>query len=254
MCWVAAYLVFFSLAATKLPNYVLPLYPALAILTANFLVRWRDGTLAVPRWLMPAAAGGMLFVGIAAGLGLLVAGGAVPVLPAKARVFPGLEKWAVLGLVPLAGAVMMAWFLRKGDRGGYVTAAAVSAAAFVGLVAAFPPLEVDRYKSPRELVRASGLTDPAKDARVGGFDWFQPSVVFYTGRKLEHVPTPEKAAEFLAVPTPGYLFVPEPAWAAWVAGKMAVPHRVAARHYDFYRNCDVLVVTNVADDGGVATK
>src|SRR5207248_10954496 len=114
VCWFAAYLVFFSLVSTKLPNYVLPLYPAIAILTARHLVRWRDNALSLPRWVMPAATGGVLLVAAAVGVGLLVAGGAVPVLPAKARVFPGLERWAVLGLVPLAGAGLMAWFLRKG--------------------------------------------------------------------------------------------------------------------------------------------
>jgi 4-amino-4-deoxy-L-arabinose transferase-like glycosyltransferase len=252
VCWFAAYLVFFSLAATKLPNYVLPVYPALAVLTARFLVRWRDAEITLPRWMMPAAAGGMLVVAAAVGGGLLVAGGVVPGLPKSARVFPGLEKWAVLGLVPLAGAGLMAYFLRRGDRPGYVTSATATAAAFVGLLAAFPVQVMDRYKAPRELVRAAGLVDPTREARVGGFDWFQPSVVFYSRREVRRLPSPEKAAEFLAVPTPGYLFVPEPAWTAWVADQVAVPHRVAARHYDFYRNCDVLVVTNVAEDGGVA--
>ena len=245
VCWFAAYLVFFSLVSTKLPNYVLPLYPAIAILTANFLVRWRDGTLALPRWVMAAGAGGMAGVAAAVGLGLLVAGGAVPVLPGTARVFPGLEKWAVLGLVPLAGAAAMAWFLRKGDRTGYVTAAAGSAAVFVGLVAAFPPAEFDRYKSPRELVRATGLADPDRDVRVAAVDWFQPSVVFYTRREVQKLASAEDVTAFLANPTPGYLFVPEPSWKAWFAGRLAVaPPRVAARRFDFYKNCDILVLTN----------
>ena len=30
LCWVVVYLVFFSAAATKLPNYILPIYPAMA--------------------------------------------------------------------------------------------------------------------------------------------------------------------------------------------------------------------------------
>ncbi|MGL6094741.1 MAG: ArnT family glycosyltransferase, partial [Fimbriiglobus sp.] len=54
LCWFLTYLVFFSAAATKLPNYIGPLYPAIALLTARFLVRWRDGTLPTTRWLMPA--------------------------------------------------------------------------------------------------------------------------------------------------------------------------------------------------------
>ncbi|MBX9622397.1 MAG: glycosyltransferase family 39 protein [Gemmataceae bacterium] len=244
VCWVAAYLVVFSLVSTKLPNYVLPVYPALAVLTARFLVRWRDGDVAVPRWLMPAAVVGVAVVGLAVGAGLLVGGGAVPVLPAKARVFPGLETWAWVGLVPLAGAGVLAWHLRRGDRPAFVTATAACSVAFVGLVAAFPALAVDRYKAPRELVRRSGIDDPGRDLRVGSHDWFQPSVVFYARREVEKLPTPEAAAEFLAVPTPGYLFVPEPAWTGWVAAKVTVPYRVAARRYDFYRNCDILVVTN----------
>jgi 4-amino-4-deoxy-L-arabinose transferase-like glycosyltransferase len=244
VCWFAAYLVFFSLAATKLPNYVLPLYPALAILTAWFLVRWRDGDLVLPRWMMPAAVGGMVLVAVGVGGGLLVGSGAVPVLPAKARVFPGLERWAAIGLVPLLGAVCLGWLLRRGDRGGFVRAAAVTAVAFVGLIAAFPAGEVDRYKAPRELVRATGVDDPRREVRLAGFDWFQPSVVFYARREVKKLDSPDKAAEFLAVPTPGYLFVSEPAWAARVANRVAVPHRVAARHFDMYRNCDVLVVTN----------
>lgn len=247
VCWFGGYLVFFSLVSTKLPNYVLPLYPALAVLTARFLVRWRDAEIVVPRWLMPAAVGGMGVVAAAVGGGLLVAGGAVGGLPAAARVFPGVEDWAALGLVPLAGAGLMGWHLRAGRRGEFVTTAAATAVVFVALMAAFPPGELDRYKAPRELVRETRVDDPGRDVRLAGYDWFQPSVVFYARREVAKLPSPEKAAEFLAVPTPGYLFVPEPTWSRWVRDKVAVPHRVAARRYDFYRNCDVLVVTNAAD-------
>src|SRR5207248_8222123 len=42
-CWVAAYLVFFTFAGTKLTNYVLPLYATAALLVARFLDRWRTG-------------------------------------------------------------------------------------------------------------------------------------------------------------------------------------------------------------------
>lgn len=244
ICWFTSYLVFFSLVSTKLPNYILPLYPALAVLTAFFLIRWRDQELRLPRWVMPVATGAMVLVAVTVGVGLLVAGGAIPVLPAKARVFPGFEKWAAIGLVPLVGAAVMGRCLRAGDRRGFVTATAATAIVFVGLTAAFPTHEMDRYKAPRELVRLAGVADSSRDLRLGGYDWFQPSVVFYAGRQVEKLPSPEAAAEFLAVPTPGYLFIPEPTWKQWVEDKVKVRHRVAARHHDFYRNCEVLLVTN----------
>ncbi len=242
ICWFAAYLLCFSLVQTKLPNYVLPLYPALAILTARFLVRWREGELAIRKWLMPAATGGLAMIALATGVGLLAAGGTLSI-PAM-RTYPGLETWAVLGAVPLVGAGFMVWYLRRGDRRGFVSAMAIATVLFVGLLAAFPGSEMDNYKAPRELVRISGVADPTRDVRVATYDWFQPSVVFYAKRHVEKLPSVEKAAEFLAVPTPGYLFVTEPTWNAWVASKVPTAHRPVARHFDFYRNCFVLVITN----------
>ena len=41
LCWIGVYFLFFSIARTKLPNYILPLYPAAAILLAHCLDRWR---------------------------------------------------------------------------------------------------------------------------------------------------------------------------------------------------------------------
>ena len=244
ICWFAAYLVFFSAAATKLPNYVLPVYPALAILTARFLVRWRSGELVLPKWLMPLAVGALVFTALVVGGGLLVAGDAVTVLPNGSRVFPGLGPWAVVGLVPLIAAGAMAWALRANDRSRFVRAMVLGAIAFTGLTAAFPALKVDVYKAPRELVRASGVDDPAREMRLAHLDWFQPSVVFYAHREVTDLKSVEQAAEFLAVPTPGFLFVPAKTWEQFVEPKVAVPTRIVARHYDFYRNSEIIVVTN----------
>jgi 4-amino-4-deoxy-L-arabinose transferase-like glycosyltransferase len=242
MCWFAAYLALFSLVSTKLPNYVLPLYPALAILTARFLVRWRDGDLAVPRFVLPAAVGAMVLVGVVTGVGLLIGGGAIAV--PKVRTFPGIERWAILGLIPLGGAAAMAWRLRVGDRRGVVAAMACASVAFAAALAAFVPQEMDAYKAPRGLVADAGLDDPTRDLRIGAYDWFQPSVVFYAKREVEKLPGPDAAATFLAIPTPGYLIIPEPTWRQWIAGLVTVPHRIVARRFDFYRNCEVLVVAN----------
>mgnify|MGYP002780622601 CR=1 FL=1 len=242
LCWVGVYLVFFSVAATKLPNYIAPLYPPLAILTARFLVRWRDGTITPPRWVMPTGIVGVGIVGVVTILALQAAGGVLPV--AKMRTFPGLGEWAVVGLIPLTAAGVMAWQLRAGNRAGVVAAVTVAALAFVGVMAAGPVLVVDRYKAAKELVRESGANQPDRDIRLAGMGYFQESLVFYAHRRVERLFSPESAAAFLAMPHPSYLFVPEAEWAASVAGKVTVPHRVAARRYDFYRHAVILVVTN----------
>jgi hypothetical protein len=153
-----------------------------------------------------------------------------------------------VGLIPLATAIVMTRALRRGNRPGLVMAAAVGSVLFVGALVAFPPEVVDRHKAPRELVRVSGADDPARDLRLASFDWFQPSVVYYSGREVKVLESPEAVARFLEVPTAAYLFVPEPVWRESLAARVTVPHRVAARHHDFLEKCEILVITNETRD------
>jgi 4-amino-4-deoxy-L-arabinose transferase-like glycosyltransferase len=250
LCWFLAYLVFFSAAQTKLPNYIAPLYPAAALLTALFLVRWRDGTLTPARWMMPAGVAGVALTGLLLAAGLVVASGALPLSVKGMRTFPGLEWWAWVGLIPLAGAAAMWWALRGGDRSRAVAAVAVASVILVGTIAAGPVLVVDRYKAAKELVLSSGAHQPEREVRLAALMYFQDSqsLVFYAERKVDVLQTAEQANQFLAMPYPSYLFIPEPVWAEHFAGKPTTPPcRVAARRYDFYRNADILVVTNQTD-------
>jgi 4-amino-4-deoxy-L-arabinose transferase-like glycosyltransferase len=51
LVWALGWLAVFSLAATKLPNYIAPAYPAFALLTAAMLVRWSgEGRVRSEEW------------------------------------------------------------------------------------------------------------------------------------------------------------------------------------------------------------
>jgi 4-amino-4-deoxy-L-arabinose transferase-like glycosyltransferase len=84
---LAVYLVFWSLVQTKLPHYILPAFPALALLTAALLYRWLESPESIRRgWLLNATV-----TWIVVGLAMLV------VVPLVATVvLPG---EGVLGLV-----------------------------------------------------------------------------------------------------------------------------------------------------------
>jgi len=242
VCWAVAYLVFFTVAATKLPNYVFPIYPALAILTARFLIAWRNAEITVPRWLMPAGVAGLVATGIGVAGGMVFAD----------RMFPGLGPWALLGLVPVIGGIATGWYLRQENRDAAILAMSAAAVVFVGLLLVRPPGIVEQQRAPRELVRASGLNDPTRDVRVATFGWFEPSVVFYTGREVGRLDSPKAVGEFLAVPTPGYVFVSAKVWDE-VSPALPPSSRVVARRYDFLKKCEVVVVTN-APSADVATR
>jgi 4-amino-4-deoxy-L-arabinose transferase-like glycosyltransferase len=242
-CWVLSYLVFFSIAATKLPNYILPLYPALAILTARTLDRWRTGELVLPKWVMPASIGGLAFVGVAFGLGILYVADRLPFEVKGMRPLPDLGDYAPLGLIPLAASGVFAWLWRRGDRDGAATVFVAGSVFFLALLAAFPTVTMNRYKCAEPLVREGHLYQPTRDIRIGAFRWLRHSVVFYARREVTKLEQVKELNEFLEVPRPGYVLVPEPVWNE-VKAQVKVPARELARHYDFYARCEVLVIGN----------
>jgi 4-amino-4-deoxy-L-arabinose transferase-like glycosyltransferase len=243
VCWVLVYLVCFSAAATKLPNYVMPLYPALALLTARYLERWRTGQLRQPAWLPVAGLAALLLVGVGVAAGLLVAGGAVEVPALRGRTLAGLERWAAVGAVPAAAAVIGLVCLARGRRTGAVLSVAAGSVAFLAVLAAFGAGAVDRFKAPRALVQASGAFDPDREVRVGTFDYYQPSLVFYCQREVQNLDDPARALDFLATPLPVYLFVPAKTYEL-LRPHVTTPHRLLARQWDLYRGGEIVVVTN----------
>jgi 4-amino-4-deoxy-L-arabinose transferase-like glycosyltransferase len=246
LCWFLTYLTFFSIAATKLPNYVLPLYPAIALLTARFLNRWRIGEIILPRWVMPIAWSGLALVGIATILGLLIVGGAIRIPFGKMRLFPGVEEWAFLGIIPLIAVGIGIWFSRHHQRNRVIGSFITASILFVGLMAAFPVVAFDGYKAPRALIDQSQSNRSWEETKLGTFYYFQPSLVFYGQREVKKFEDLQQAVNFLSLPHRVYLFVPEPFWKGHEKD-VTIPYRQVGRHFDFLKNCDILVLTNRSD-------
>ena len=247
LAWTAAYFVPFSLVATKLPNYVAPLYPALALLTAWFLVSYARRAISPPRWVMAVACAGVALTGVGLVAGFVLASGVVTLDIKGMRTFPGLERCAPIGLIPLLASGVMARAVWRDDRWPFVTALAVAAVGVVGLVAAFAVSPVDAQKAPKTLVFTGGAYQPERDIRLATLQYAadNQSLVFYAERRVETFGTVAEARAFLAMPHPSYLFVPEPVWREHFEGRPDTPpHRITASKYDYGRNAVILVVTN----------
>lgn len=176
LSWVIPTFVLFSVAATKLPHYVLPIFPALAIAAAAMMVRLMEReTAGAPdpagRWLVAGrwiyAGGGFSFVAA-----LIVAPFVLP------------SELTLLQTLPLALTIGVAttFALRALLRGGYVRANWIIAAVTpLGLVytlwvvvpAVEPMIKISRPIG--DLVRANVTADT--DVYMVGFA--EPSLVFY---------------------------------------------------------------------------
>jgi 4-amino-4-deoxy-L-arabinose transferase-like glycosyltransferase len=244
VCWVGVYLAFFTVAATKLPNYLLPAVVPCAILTARMLERWRRGQLAVPGWCMPLGLALWLTFGVAIGTLLMIAGGVIAVPALAGRHLPGLASIAWVALVPLAGAVIGWRLLRRERRGAVLACLALAAVLGAAPLAVWAQAAVNQAKAPQPLVQQAGAFNRTEDLRVIACQLpHLASLNFYTQRDVIHLEDAESVIGYLHYPIRVVVFLPAAAWDECQAREPALGREVA-RGRDLYTGREVVAVTN----------
>ena len=185
LCWIGVYIGIFSLAQTKLPSYVTPCYPAIAVLAAVFVCDWmkaKDFSSWTKFWLK--IGNGNL---VAVGCVLLVA------LPIAARKFlPGSEWLGLVGVIPLLGGLAV-WFLNV--RGSHASAARVlggTAVVFLVFLMGVLPAEIGRHRKYTEFFQVVAK----HDGPIATYGHLEPSWIFYSGKALQDFEVKERD-EFL---------------------------------------------------------
>lgn len=184
LAWVVPSWILLELVVTKLPHYVLPIYPAIAILLAGFI---DARTLSPKRWLTNGTIWWFLVPLMGGIAGLLV-------LFTVGRQF-GLLVWPVIGGAVVMG--LLAWRLYEADGPEHsllraTLAALLLALALFGLVVpaltpVFPSMALAK------LLRESGCSEPL--AASSGYH--EPSLVFLAGTTTRLTDAPG-AADFLS--------------------------------------------------------
>lgn len=237
IAWVLPSWVVFEAVPTKLPHYVLPLFPPLCLLAARWVLD--PARRAAPRWLNLASA--VLFVAAAGLIGL-----AALALPTVVE--PGLRAADLLGLPALAACAVLGWLvLRDADPGH---------AAFAGLLAIplvlWSVLGVELpglhrlWIAPR-VAEALAAHWPAGRPADGfaSLGYAEPSLVFLCGTDTALLGDPAAGARFLADAPDRVLLVEQRDMAAFTreAARVGVIPRVFAAlpGYNYSRGRRVLL-------------
>lgn len=173
LCIIVVQVGAFSLAKTKLPSYVTPCYPALAILTGICLDELATQRSRISRGWFYAAMGGLALAGSGTAIGLaLVASKQMPA-----------QLWlSGLGLIPIIAAGWMILMLAKNKLEQIPEVFAISATLFCVGVFGFGTPSVDREQNNHVILKT--LNDAPVDTKVVSFGQLEPSWVFYSGRPI----------------------------------------------------------------------
>jgi 4-amino-4-deoxy-L-arabinose transferase-like glycosyltransferase len=175
LAWIGFILFFFSISKSKLPGYMLPVFPALALLAGVYLERAsRAAALSLAALLAVVGAVGLAFTPYT---------GKLAQTPTNLAIYVSMQP--MLGLAFLAAllAGVAAWFAeRRGLRGTMVLAAALGGWLLTQFtMAAYEPY--GRFRAGTDLVQAirGELTEAATIYSVGTY---QQSMTFYMGHTV----------------------------------------------------------------------
>jgi 4-amino-4-deoxy-L-arabinose transferase-like glycosyltransferase len=197
LVWSAVIFVFFSASGSKLPSYILPIFPALALPIGWQLATLPDTTLARLTLPLVVAAGAMT-------LGLLFAYAPLAAHFADARqpLAPLLAygPWIQAGCaVAFAGGVVGWWWLRRANRTAAVLAVALTSLASAQLVlTGHDELAESRSTAPilARIVAAHGPL--STDVPFYTIRMYDQTLPYYLGRTVVQVDHPDELAFGLA--------------------------------------------------------
>jgi 4-amino-4-deoxy-L-arabinose transferase-like glycosyltransferase len=186
LAWIVPAWIALEIVVTKLPHYVLPLYPAIAILIAGAVDA--QVALARQRWLAGAPAWWFIFA-------VLGAVGTV-VLHVMVGQQAGVLAWPFL--VAAIIVALFAWWLLQVD--GVETALLRAIAAtllFCFALFGMTLSAIPRLFPAQELAKFVRFTAKCDDPQVATAGYHEPSLVFLTGTSLRHASSGADAADFL---------------------------------------------------------
>ena len=214
-CWVGVYVGIFSLASTKLPNYVLPAYPALAVICGHFI------DVALRRSERRHVAGmkqGFLVlaaIGVAILVGLPIAG----MWEIDGQTFldrANLTKsvqhevpWlAMIGLPLVVGGLIAYAFARNNRFTFAMGTAGVTAVVMMTALWSIVAPRVDQFQTPQRIAQTAG-TDSQSNGRVAAFGCFRPSMAFYAKQPIQNCNDVDEVRQFIARTNARFLITTE---------------------------------------------
>jgi len=231
-CWLGVFVLFWSMVRTKLPHYVLPAYPALALLTATFVDGWITDPAHVRRCWGRNAAVTLVLVGI----GMIIA------LPVVTAVYlPGEWPIALVGLPLVVGGAAVLFYLKRDCVSLAIRVFAVTSVVFLTAIFGLAALRVDRHQNAHVLLAEIRRHSP-DTPQLTAYRFFKESYVFYAGGPVPRCRNAAELREFIGKAPHPYIITSDEAEEE-LGRDFPGEFRVLARRPRFLHSGEVVVLT-----------
>jgi len=204
-CWSLVWVGCFSACATRLPSYLVPMYPALALLFGVYIRNWIEGqTLVGLHWNKIA-----FCVGICVGIGIMIVGSLLfGFLLSFWEIFIPI----ILGMILLVGCVYCLHSLRSKSPVASLVYFTLTAMLFTGFIHIVGASRISTYHPARAIgaaVRERQAETEGEPIRVVLYRCFEQSWVFYAKCPLERFAgNPEELSKLLEENRPEIVLLP----------------------------------------------
>jgi 4-amino-4-deoxy-L-arabinose transferase-like glycosyltransferase len=199
--WFLTVLLLFSVSSYKLPHYIIPAYPATALLVGVFADAGMRGA-GVSKWLwrVPAALAAVLLIVGAALLGLLLR---------RAFGLPIADPSFMLVVILMAGAIGIAISLMLRRDQHVLTALIVTlVAGYAWTILVISPRELRRFQPIPGLARSVREIAKTDEPLAVAGNYGAPGLVFYARHHVEQLNDREELIRYLSAPGPRHCVLP----------------------------------------------
>jgi 4-amino-4-deoxy-L-arabinose transferase-like glycosyltransferase len=217
--------------STKLPHYVLPAYPALALMTALFIDGWVTEPARYSRWWMRNATVTFVVVGVA----LAVA------LPIVASIYlPGEEILGAVGAVLIVGGAWALFHVERLETHRAIAVFTATSVVFVTAIFGFAAQRVDRHQNAQALLAAIEADSPGP-AELASYRFRRESFVFYADRCVPRLDDRGELREYLESARYPYVFTSDE-YEAELREEFPGEFTVVARRPKFLKDGEVVIL------------
>ena len=219
LAWLIPFWVLLEAVPTKLPHYVLPTYPALALLTAMAIIEATEAKTALDSAFARLSYGVWAMLGVVSVAAYLF----VPLVFAN-----GLAWWVLPPAIVVGAGAGFAFLLAWSRRflGAMMTALATALLLYPWLAEIYAP-RLDGLWASRSLAAAVDRVAETETVAVAASGYHEPSLVFLLGTQTV-LTGPEGAAEFLSRTPHGVAIVTDRDRPKFLAAMAELSHQPSA--------------------------